>query len=483
MILDGRTLTPGAVEAVARGGEQVELSREARERNAAAVQALDELVAGGEQVYGVTTGVGPFRTHPVPEDQRGDQQLRLLRSHASGGGRELPPELVRAAMAVRANQIGAGGAGVSEGLLDALVDALNAGVTPVAHEIGSLGTGDLTVLAEIALALIERSAPELGSRDGLGFMSSNAASIGHAALVAAAADRLLDAALEVAALSFLAADADRVVLDERVHQARPHPGQAAAAAQLRELLSAEPGARRSSEGGLVQDPFPFRALPQIEGTARDALTALERVLAVELNAAAENPLITSGEPAILPNANFHAGALALSLDAFRGGLAQSSSLCAARVTAMLEPDLTGLPPMLASDAGPGSGAMMLEYTAHAAAAGVRALGAPVANQTTVVGSGVESHASFAPIGARLAERALDEATVAIATELVVAMRALRIRGAEPSGMPACDLYERAAAVLDSDLEDRPLAEDVEAARRLLLEDPGRADGRGGGPRA
>ena len=195
MILDGRTLTPGAVEAVARGGEQVELSREARERNAAAVQALDELVAGGEQVYGVTTGVGPFRTHPVPEDRRGDQQLRLLRSHASGGGRELPAELVRAAMAVRANQIGAGGAGVSEGLLDALVDALNAGVTPVAHEIGSLGTGDLTVLAEIALALIERSAPELGSRDGLGFMSSNAASIGHAALVAAAADRLLDAAL------------------------------------------------------------------------------------------------------------------------------------------------------------------------------------------------------------------------------------------------------------------------------------------------
>ena len=128
MILDGRTLTPGAVEAVARGGEQVELSGEARERNAAAAQALDELVAGGEQVYGVTTGVGPFRTHPVPEDRRGDQQLRLLRSHASGGGRELPAELVRAAMVVRANQIGAGGAGVSEELLDALVDALNAGV-------------------------------------------------------------------------------------------------------------------------------------------------------------------------------------------------------------------------------------------------------------------------------------------------------------------------------------------------------------------
>ena len=480
MIVDGRTLTPGAVEAVARG-EQVELAGEARERNAAAARALEELVAGGERVYGVTTGVGPFRIHPVPEGRRGDQQLRLLRSHASGGGRELPAELVRAAMVVRANQIGAGGAGVSEGLLDALVDALNAGVSPVAHEIGSLGTGDLTVLAEIALALIERSSPELGSRDGLGFMSSNAASIGHAALVAAAAGRLLDAALEVAALSFLAADADRVVLDERVHRARPHPGQAAVAARLRELLAAEAGARRVSESSPrgagaprpdadkpVQDPFPFRALPQVEGTARDALTALERVLAVELNAATENPLIAPREPAILPNANFHAGALALALDGFRSGLAQSSSLCAARVTAMLDPDLTGLPRMLASDAGPGSGAMMLEYTAHAAAAGVRALAAPVANQTTVVGSGVESDASFAPVGARMAERALDDAAVAIATELVVAMRALRIQGVEPFGVPAADLYARAAAVLGADVEDRPLAEDVEAARRLLV---------------
>jgi len=139
------------------------------------------------------------------------------------------------------------------------------------------------------------------------------------------------------------------------------------------------------------------------------------------------------------------------------------------VTAMLDPDLTGLPPMLAADAGPGSGAMMLEYTAHAAAGEVRALAAPVATQTTAVGGGVESHASFAPTAARMAERALDAAAVAVATELVVAMRALRIRGHEPSGIPAAELYASAAAVLGPDVEDRPLAEDVEAARRLLVE--------------
>ena len=475
VILDGRSLTPADVESVARGMAKVELDDAARERNAAARRALDELVAGGEQVYGVTTGVGPFRTRPVPEDKRGDHQLRLLRSHASGGGRPLPPEIVRAAMVVRANQTGAGGAGVSDDLLGALVRALNDGFAPEAHELGSLGTGDLTVLAEIAAALIDRYELELGPRDGLGFMSSNAATIGHAALIACDARRLLDGALDVAALSFLAANADQVVLDERVHAARGHPGQVAAAARMRALLGAERGARRAGAGGTggsdagapIQDPFPFRALPQVEGTAGDALAALERVLAVELNAAGENPLIDPGEPAILPNANFHGGALALALDGFRGALAQSSSLCAERVTAMLDPDLTGLPAMLASDAGPGSGAMMLEYTAHAAAAAVRALAAPVANQTTVVGSGVESHASFAPFAARMADEALESASVAIATELVVAVRGMRMRGVEPSGSAAAELYTRAAAALDPDLEDHPLGEDVAVARRLL----------------
>jgi histidine ammonia-lyase len=475
VILDGRGLTPADVEAIARGGATVELGDAARERNAAAGRALDDLLSRGEPVYGVTTGVGPFRTRAVPPEQRAEQQLRLLRSHASGAGRPLAPEHVRAAMVVRANQLGAGGAGVSDALLEALVRALGDDFAPVAHEVGSLGTADLTALAEIALALIDRYGLQLGPRDGIGFMSSNAASIGHAALVARSAEHLFDGALGVAALSFLGAGADPVVLDARVHAARPHPGQVAVAARIRALLGAAADERRPTSGGAdpreapIQDAFPFRGLAQIEGTVRDALDALDRVLAVELNAAAENALVDPGEPAVLPNANFHAGALALALDGFRAALAQSSSLTAARVTAMLEPDLTGLPPMLTSDAGPGSGGMMLEYTAHPAAAAVRALAAPVTAQTTSVGGGVESHASFAPLAARMADQALDSASIAIATELVVAVRALRIRGLEPAGSPAADLYARAAAVLDPDLEDRPLAADLEAARRLLLE--------------
>jgi len=466
VILDGRSLTPAGVEEVARSGAPVRLDDSARERNAAAARALAEMLDRDEPVYGVTTGVGGLRSREIGEAERPGQQLRLLRSHACGAGPLLSAERVRAAMVVRANQLGAGGAGVSGELLDALVDALNSGLAPSVHELGSLGTGDLTALAEIALALLAEGELQLGPRDGLAFMSSNAVAIGHAALVAAQAGRVLDASLRVAAVSFMAATADPVVLDERVHAARPHDGQVAVAARMRELLGVQSGARRAPADGPVQDSYAFRALPQVNGPAHDALAALGRVLAVELNAAAENALIDAAAPAALPNANFHAAPLALALDGLRAALAQSVSLTAVRVTALL--DVMGLPGELAEDPGPSSGAMMLEYTAHSAAATVRALAGPVSNQATTVGLGVESHASFAPLAARMAEDALDHAAVAVATELAVAVRALRMRGTEPAGTPADGLFGEAAARLDPDLADRPLGEDVEAAHELLF---------------
>jgi histidine ammonia-lyase len=468
----------------------VVLDDAARARNRAAANAVADLLRRGEPIYGVTTGVGEFRSRAVPPDERPGQQLRLLRSHACGAGRLLRPDQVRAAMVVRANQLGAGGAGVSDELLDALVGALGAGFVPVVHELGSLGTGDLSALAEIGLALLGEgrawrgdalvraetaladarlAPPVLGPRDGIAFMSSGAATIGHAALVTTRADRLLGAGLRVAALSFMAAAADPVVLDARVHAARPHPGQVEVAARLREQLGTDSAATGREPETPIHDPYPFRALPQVEGATLDALNALESVLSVELNAASENALIDPVEPAALPTANFHAGSLALALDRLRAGLAQSGSLCAARVSAMLDPGLTRLPAALSTDPGPSSGAMMVEYTAHAAAADVRARAAPAATQTATVGGGVESHASFAPLAARLADEALDSAAVAIATELVVAVRALRMRGHEPSDTPAERLFATAAARLEADLSDRALNDDIEVARRLIDE--------------
>src|SRR4051794_5619669 len=485
--LDGRTLTPEHVVAVARGRAEARMTDEARARNAAAERLVRDLVERGELLYGVTTGVGVLRSRPSALENRDDYQWRLIRSHAGGGGAPLTTEVVRAAMAVRVNQIGAGGAGVGEGLLDALLGALRADVTPFARELGSLGTGDLTVLAEIGAALggegdcwvgddIVPAAEALaaaglplvtyGPRDGLAFMSSNAVSIGQAALVFHDAWRLLDAALGVAALSYDATDADLAVLDPRVHAARPHPGQIEVARRLRALL----GEREPRAGRAVHDAFVFRCVPQVEGTLLEALEQLRGVLGVELNVAGENALMLPGDEVALPNGNFNAAVLTLALDSLRGAMAQSASLIAARVSALLDPEVTGLTPQLAHNPGPDSGAMILEYTAHAAAGEVRSLAATAASQTTTVQSGIESHANFAGHSARRTSDALSGMSVAVSAELVLAVRALRLRGRDPAGPGVRRLYEAAAGRLEADMADRPLSADLEAARQFLFED-------------
>jgi histidine ammonia-lyase len=488
VVLDGSTLTPDAVALIARDGAPARLAPEAHARNDEARRAIADLLARGEQLYGVTTGVGALRAYRVPPDEQDGYSLRLLRSHACGAGRPLSVELVRAAMATRANQVGAGGAGVASELLDALLGALNAGLTPFTRELGSLGTGDLTSLSDIALALLGEgrvwrgetlvdarialaeagvARGQVGPRDGLAFISSNAVTVGHAALLVVDAARLLDAWLSVAALSFEAAAADPVVLDSRIHSAVHRPGQAAVAARMRELLAGlDTRARKPGPLG-IQDPYPFRALPQVDGAVHDALRALRETVGHELNFAGENALIIAEEGVALPNGNPHAAPLANAIDGLRTALAQSAALIAARVSTMLDTSLTGLPPFLARNPGTESGALVLEYTAHAAAAEVRSLVTPVAAQTVSVSRGVESHSSLAPIAARRAHESLAALRVVVATELVVAVRALRLAHNEPLGAGTRPLYEAAAALLDADLADRPLHPDLEAARILI----------------
>jgi histidine ammonia-lyase len=197
---------------------------------------------------------------------------------------------------------------------------------------------------------------------------------------------------------------------------------------------------------------------------------LERVLDVELNAAAENPLVVAApEPAALANGNFHAVGLALALDGLRAALAQAASLVAARASALLDERFSGLQGWLAATREASSGAMALEYTAHAAAAEIRLLAAPVAAQHTSVGAGMESHASFAGLAVRQTDAALDRYADALATELVLACRALRVAGRAPAGDGTRALFERAVDALPAELEDRPLTADLERARGLLVQ--------------
>lgn len=471
--LDGRSLTPATVAAVALDSAPVRLTRRAHERNAAAARLANELVAEGVPVYGRNTGVGALLDRRVYPAAASEHSLRLLRSHAGGVGPHVSSEIARAMLVVRANQLGAGGAGVNRALFEAMVAALNAGLAPAVHEVGSIGTGDLTALAEAGLALLGEgrwlgeghppTPPRLDHGDAIALISSNACTLGEAALRCHEAANVLRSAEAVAALSFVGARGNPTAFDERVHAARPHAGQVAAAAHLRDLVG---------DGGdelRLQDPVCYRCIPQVQGAARDALDELGRVLRVELNAPAENPLLDPDSRAALPNGNFHAGRLALSLDQTRAALVQAGAQSVQRLSTLLDGRFTGLPSFLAAYEDGSSGGMILEYTANAAFEELRAVAAPVTLTNTVLSQGVENHASFASLGARQLSRAVSHYLTVIAAELVTAVRALRIserRPAQPAGRAA---FEAVATVLPPRLEDRELSTDLELASDLLRE--------------
>jgi histidine ammonia-lyase len=362
-----------------------------------------------------------------------------------------------------------------------LAEALNLGLTPQVRMIGSIGTGDLAALACVGLCMLGERPWQGGTlppfpldpADALAFMSSNAATIGEAALACADLGELLDAGTVVAALSFLAVSGNAEAYCEPVQEARPYPGQRAVAARMRLLLDGYrvPPTR-------IQDPYGYRALPQVHGAAVDAVCGLAAVLAVELNAAAENPLVDVAAGQVRHNGNFYTAYLGLALDAARAALFQTAALSAARLGTLVEPAFTGLRPFLADEEPASSGAMLLEYVAHSSLADIRRLASPAALGTAVLSRGLEEQANFSTQAARAATETVAAYRVVLACELVAAVRALRMRGdagwggagwgdAGWGGGPLREAYDLAAGALDPRVDDRPLDGDVETADRLL----------------
>ncbi|GAA4578222.1 aromatic amino acid ammonia-lyase [Planotetraspora phitsanulokensis] len=446
--LDGTTLTCEQVGAVARGEARVAVGSTAAAR--AAWHASGQLHG---PVYGRTTGVGANKDVAVHE-----QGLDLARSHAGGAGPLVGEDRTRAMMVIRLNQLLRGGSGVNPGVLPVLAYAINEGFTPPVRLYGAIGTGDLTALSTTALCLTGevpwRRAPwspdqapsfALSGSDALPFMSANAMTLGDAALACAGLRPLLGASIGVAAHSWRAVDASDEPLEQPVQDARRHPGQARVATRLRRLLTPGPSPR-------LQDPYGYRALPQVHGAAFDALDMAERVVTTDMNSAAENPLIAGGRA--WHNGNFHTAPVALALDGLRAALVQTASLSTARLATMMEPAYTGLIPFLADRPG-ASGALILEYVAYDALATLRNLAAPVTLGGAVLSRSVEDHAGFGTQAARACLATLEPYEIVLACELVAAVRAQRQRGL------SCDVP------LDPRMEDRPLDADIEAARAAL----------------
>ncbi|MFJ8020310.1 aromatic amino acid ammonia-lyase [Streptomyces sp. NPDC096311] len=514
VVLDGCSTGVADIVRLADGAARPVPGTEAMKRVEQSWDAARQIAATG-RVYGRSTGVGANRNEGVPTEAAAEHGLRLLRSHAGAIGEELPARQVRAMLAVRANQLLAGGAGLRPTVVTALCEALETGAYPVVNEFGSVGTGDIAALAQVGLALVgehpwrgpEQGVPPrvqgpsvqaqgpsplgLGERvtsfgeevssvgqglppgpqpldnnDALALISSNALTLGQSALALDELRGLIEATQVVAALSLLAVDGSHEAYAAPVHAARPHKGSAEVARRMRELIGAAD--RPTPPLGRIQDPYGFRCVPQIHGPAQDAADALEEVLVVEINAAAENPLISPEDMAAYHHGGFYQAQLALALDHFRLAVTQVARLSTSRLSTLNEPAYTRLRPFLADQEPASSGVMILEYAAAAALGDLRAFSAPASLGHAVLSRGVEEQASFASLAARQTLRACGAYRLVVGCELVSAVRALRQRDLRPDPeLPVGRAMELAESVLGLDQTDRPLTDDVTAAAALL----------------
>ena len=502
IVLDGASLTIDQVARVARGGEPVELAPAALGRLAESRAAIEEMIRGGEVMYGVNTGFGKLANVRIAPDQLDRLQANLIRSHAAGVGPPLPRETVRAMMLLRANVLLRPTSGVRPELVAALTGMLNAGVLPVVPEQGSVGaSGDLAPLAHLAHAMMGEgevqgpdgrpapSGPALKAaglapfrfqpKEGLAFINGTQAQTAMLALLVHSAESLWRTALGAAAMSLEALRGTPTPLDPRIHENRPHPGQQRAAALMRRLL-ADSEIRESHREGdpRVQDAYSLRCTPQVLGAVGDAIGFAKGVLEIELNASTDNPLVF-GKGEVLSGGNFHGQPVAQALDILAIALTTLQALSERRIERLVNPDLSqGLPAFLTADPGLSSGHMMVQITAASLVAESRTLAYPASIGSIPTDANQEDFVPMGMAAAFKARRILANAERVVAAELLSAAQGLEFLLPLKPGRGVLDLHRRIREMPDpvSPLgDDRPPAPDLQRLARAVADgalDPG-----------
>jgi histidine ammonia-lyase len=448
--LDGRSLTLAEFLAVAREHRPVALSPEARHAVAASRGIVERAVASSRSIYGVTSGFGALSDRVVPREKAKELQVSLVRSHASGTGPALPSDLVRGMMLVRLNSLLRGHSGVREAVVDLLVEFLNRGLIPRVPEQGSVGaSGDLAPLAHLSLALIGEgefvrsgtgtpvAARELlaeqhltplvlAEKEGVALLNGTALMASYLALELAEARELLDAALVAAALSFDALEGSPDSLDDRLGEVRNSPEQRSIAQAMRRLLEGSDLStpRREWKG---QDPYTLRCIPQVFAAVRLGLDFAERVIAPELNAVSDNPVVFS-EDEFVNGGNFHGQSLALALDTLAIAVQYVAAYSERRIARLVHPALNrGLPAFLAPDAGVSSGFMVPQYLAAALVNENQTLVHPASAGSLSTSADQEDFVSMGPWAGAKLRRVLLNTRRIVAVEWIVAGQALELR--------------------------------------------------------
>ena len=486
-----QALTRAELVSVARHFEEVSLSTEVVARLEEQRRAIDDLVSGGTPIYGLSTGFGSLATTFISPDERRDLQRSLIRSHAAGVGPEVETEVVRAMMVSRLSNLCSGVSGVRASTALAYAALLNAQITPIVHEFGSLGcSGDLAPLAHVALALMGEGVVRdrggarmaaadalrearlepvvLAEKEGLAMINGTDGMLGQLVLGLEDGMALMRLMVVAAAMSIEALrGTDRVFLDE-IHALRPHAGQRQSAANLAALLAnSEIVGSHLDDPSQVQDAYSLRCAPQVHGAARDTFSFATHVADVELASAIDNPSVLA-DGSLVSNGNFHGAPIGYVLDFLAIVLCDVGSMSERRTDRMLDVHRSyGLAPFLAHQAGVDSGLMIAQYAQAALVSEMKRLASP-ASVDSIPSSGMqEDHVSMGWHAARKLRRAIDAFADVVAIELLTAARALALRAPLAPSPATGAVANRVNAVSGGPGHDRWLSPEIAGVSELV----------------
>lgn len=479
MILDGNTLSPAEVIAIANGSAQLELSQDSWDRIINSRKIVDDIVDSGEVVYGINTGFGSLVNTTIDSEKLQELQINLIRSHATGLGERMDKISVRTMMIARVNSFAKGYSGVHPNVVQQLIDYINLDITPYIPRIGSLGaSGDLAPLSHMAITLIGEGhivgadgrlletkevltekgliPVELNAKDGLSLINGTSQMLSYSIISLTMLNDLLPIADVIYCASLDGFKGSISPFDERVHNVRPHPGQLLVAKRIREIMQDSKILASHIDCDKVQDPYSFRCAPQVHGAVYEALLAMQSTIQIELNSTTDNPLVFPGENGqsgkIISQGNFHGEILALCADRMSLSIFELASISERRMDQLLDPKKSNLPPFLAKDSGLESGYMIVQYSAGAALAELHGHANPRTAFSTSTSAGQEDHVSMGATACWNLYQACIRLSEVLACELLIASEAITYHDYSPSPtvQSLISLVRNISPILDSD---------------------------------
>jgi histidine ammonia-lyase len=491
--INGNDLTLEDVHSVA-DHRPVLLDPDAREKVQRARHAVENLVASNQTSYAITTGVGKLSDVRIAPEQILELQVNLVRSHAVGVGEPLTIAETRAMMLLRANSLAKGFSGIRDVIIDTLCEMLNRKVTPVIPSQGRVGaSGDLAPLAHLALVLVGEGqcfgenggfisganalkkaqiAPlRLQAKEAISLMNGTQAMLAVGTLALLEAEIFVDSADVISALTLDALRGTDVAFDDRIHQARPHPGQLKTAANLRKMLEGSEIRKSHAECNRVQDAYSLRCIPQVHGAVRETLFHCRGVFETEANSAVDNPLVfmrNEEESDILSGGNFHGEPIAFALDFLGIALSALAGISERRIERLVNPSLNeGLPPFLAVDAGLNSGFMMAQVTAAALASENKVLAHPASVDSITTSGNKEDYVSMGMTAALKLRKIVANTRNILAIEAIAAAQALDFLAPMKTSRRGQLAYKEIRGVSPRMEKDRVISDDFSRIAAIL----------------